>query len=439
MFASLQSHVNRILNLATRGWRNLFVADLGILPIELQLPVRFSSSTAWSSTIWFILVPTGATFKHFVVILFNHLTFSSKTNWQKSHQQLVCFYKSGFQKTLPPVNATYQVNAGCWRFIIPEVTDIRTKGVRGKPSYQAGWVTGYPKKNGETVNSGKKQLTWKWPVCHRLQEMKRLMILWENITRMLMIDVLMAIRGVFADFLSLVPFCSWVVLKGRRPFRWHSPRLWVVFNQSKKSWMAHHKTTNSHRPQCSIRWTTSLFKFLYYKLSFNYELFFCHYSISHQLEPFFPGWTAGLMYWTKVQRIPTKWWKDFPHHKNDVFQECATLQKTNGWNLQKNAGLEDDLPFFSTILFFGKSSRPIQSLFHEFFGLLQSLGVLLTERRDVFFQAPEMHTLGKPRVFGHWGCRSFTLWLKIRRWKPSSTYRIWNHFFQKCFHWKQGK
>lgn len=107
-------------------------------------------------------------------------------------------------------------------------------------------------------------------------------------------------RGFWRFFGLWCHFCSWEVLKGRRPFRWLSPRLWVMFNQSKKSWMAQYKTTNSHRPQCCIRWTTSLFKFLYYKLSFNYELVFVTTVSPINWSLFFRFNPAGLMYWTKI-------------------------------------------------------------------------------------------------------------------------------------------
>ena len=62
----------------------------------------------------------------------------------------------------------------------------------------------------------------------------------------------------------------------------------------------------------------------------NWSLFASLYHQMHLADSFNP---AELMYWTKVQRIPTSDGRIFPHQKTgDVLQQCA---KFNPVSFQK--------------------------------------------------------------------------------------------------------
>lgn len=209
-----------------------------------------------------------------------------------------------------------------------------------------------------------------------------------------------------------------------------------MFNQSKKSWMAQLQLQTLIAPNVVSDELLVFSNFYTTNYPSTTNCFFVTTVSPINWSLFFRFNPAGLMYWTKVQRIPTKWWKDFPHHKNKrCISGCATHQQTNGWN-PKNAGLEDDLR--SVLRFCFREKFPTNSVpFPRIFSVWSKAWASHPQNAGMCFSRHQKCIRWGNQ--GVWGCRLFTLWLKIRRWKPSSAYRIWNHFWKKCCHWKQGK
>ena len=151
-----------------------------------------------------------------------------------------------------------------------------------------------------------------------------------KITRMLMVDIWMAIRlggGGLEIFWSLVSFCSWEVLKESRPFRWHSTGGWVMFNQSQKmNYRA--STTNSHHPKF-IMWWVSILRSFYITndpSTTNWGFWWMTTVSPIKLEPFCQSLSSNALgRFVQPGRVDVldegtkdsnKWWKDFSTPKN---------------------------------------------------------------------------------------------------------------------------
>lgn len=235
----------------------------------------------------------------------------------------------------------------------------------GYPHQGCSWKTFLPGRVGFRLPQKKKVKRWtveksNWPENDLFVTGCKTWRGWwffHKITRMLMIDVLMAIHGVFGDFLVFgvifvrekfwkeeghsddSPLDSeWCSTRAKK-VEWHSIKLQTLTapNVVSDELLVFSNFYTTNYPS-----TTNWFLSLQYLPS---------------IGAFFPGstrqgWCIGRRY-KGFQQSDGRIFHTIK--TRDVFQECATLQKTNGWN-PKNAGLEDDSRSVRRFCFLGKVS-----------------------------------------------------------------------------------